>query len=199
MGSKFTPNGARLLLLTAFLSAVLVLAACDQVSNQHPKESMSEAGQPKSSQVDIRGWSPDEACSYLEPSLSTRGYKKGYGDEYHCSSPYKDIDKASTGLPNNLAYYGVGKSNVAETLMLVLNYNQPSRSASATEVLISESESLAVKATGKEIPELILKAMSLDEPAEEIIDGIHHEVKRGDWPTGRGYEVHYILTKVDEK
>jgi len=102
-------------------------------------------------------------------------------------------------LPNNLAYYGVGKRNVAETLKLVLNYNQPSRSASATEVLISESESLAVKATGKEIPELILKAMSLDEPAEEIIDGIHHEVKRGDWPTGRGYEVHYILTKVDEK
>ncbi|WOD28736.1 hypothetical protein RYH70_01470 [Alloalcanivorax xenomutans] len=149
--------------------------------------------------MDIKGWSPDEACSYLKPSLSTRGYKKGYGDEYHCSSPYKDIGKASTGLPNNLAYYSVGKRSVAETLKLVLNYNQPSRSASATEVLVSEAESLAIKATGKEIPELISKAISLGEPAEEIIDGIHHEVKRDDWPTGRGYEVHYIITKVDDK
>lgn len=143
----------------------------------------------------VLGWNPGQACSFLEPFLKTGAYKLDYEDNYYCFTPYKDVGGDSPGLANNLAYYVDGVQDVAEKLKLVLNYNQPKSAASATEQLISSSTMLAEKATDQRIPEEVARALSMGSPLVKSENGYRHEVKREDWPTGRGYEVHYVLSR----
>lgn len=145
------------------------------------------------------GWPPSEACSFLNPALVTRGYKHDFDDEHHCSSPYKDIGASAAGLPNNLAYYVTGTSDVADTAKLVLNYNQPASDTAATKQLVEASKTLSLKATGSDLPANVLSALSKKRSAVETSGEFQHEVKRDDWPTGRGYEIHYIVTKSVER
>ncbi|WP_111658303.1 hypothetical protein [Isoalcanivorax indicus] len=140
------------------------------------------------------GWLPNEACSFLLPNLGTRGYKHDFGAIYYCSSPYKEIGRRDVRLANNLAYYVTGGRGVADTVKLVLNYNQPANASSATEQLVAESRNLSFKATGNDLPPSILSALLTGQPALETIGAFQHQVKRDDWPTGNGYEVHYIIS-----
>ena len=184
------------------------VAACsDGGSNQSPSslvaaeapaaaDAAEGAAVPQQQQSATRsGWPPNEACSFLEPTLVTRGYKHDFDDEYHCSSPYKDIGQSDLRLPNNLAYYVTGAADVADTAKLVLNYNQPANAATATRQLVAASKMLALKATGSDLSPTILSALSAGRSAVEVSGAFQHEVRREDWPTGRGYETHYIVTK----
>ncbi|WP_223621291.1 hypothetical protein [Lysobacter sp. ESA13C] len=154
--------------------------------------------QPELPAVSV-GWVPSEACSFLDPALVTRGYKHDFEDEYHCSSSYQELGATARGLPNNLAYYVTGTSSIADTVKLVLNYNQPTDARAATDQLVAESKTLAIKATGNEIPENTLVAIAAGRSAVETSGQFKHEVKRDDWPTGRGYEIHYVVTKVERR
>lgn len=145
------------------------------------------------------GWPAGEACAFLEPTLATRGYKHDFDDEYHCSSPYMDIGPSTPQLANNLAYYVTGGAETADTLKLVLNYNQPANAASATEQLVAASQHLSLEATGNDLPPAILSGLSAGRPIVEVSEGFRHEVKRDDWPTGRGYETHYIVTRSADR
>ncbi len=129
----------------------------------------------------------------------TRGYKHDFDDDYHCSSPYKDIGQSDLRLANNLAYYVTGGADVADTVKLVLNYNQPANADPATKQLVAASKTLSLKATGSELPPTILSAISEGRSVVEASGAFQHEVKRDDWPTGRGYETHYIVTKSVER
>jgi hypothetical protein len=158
------------------------------------------AAAPEQDQPLIKtGWLPSEACSFLEPTLVTRGYKRDFDDEYHCSSPYKDIGQSDQSQANNLAYYVTGKANVADTAKLVLNYNQPANAAPATKQLVAASKTLSLRATGSGLPQNIVSALSAGRSEVAISGEFQHEVKRDDWPTGRGYEIHYIVTKSVER
>lgn len=158
------------------------------------------AAAPQQEQPATRsGWPPNEACSFLEQTLVTRGYKHDFDDEYHCSSPYKDIGQSDLRLANNLAYYVTGGADVADTVKLVLNYNQPANAAPATQQLVAAAKTLALKATGDELPPSILSALLGGRSTVEVSGPFQHEVKREDWPTGRGYETHYIVIKSVER
>jgi len=142
------------------------------------------------------GWLSSEACSYL-PALATRGWKNDYDAEYSCSSPYKDIGAdGPTGLPNNLAYYANGTGETASQLKLVLNYNVPGNPAAATRELVTNAKALAKRATGADLPADVEAALKAGKASSTDAEGYHHEVKRDDWPTGNGYEIHYILSRA---
>lgn len=180
-------------------------------SNQSPSESVAAdaaaaadaaeaVAAPQPEQPAARsGWLPSEACSFLEPTLVTRGYKHDFDDEYYCSSPYKDIGQSDLRLANNLAYYVTGNAKVTDTAKLVLNYNQPANAAPATNQLVAASKTLSLKATDGDLSPSILSALSAGRSAVEVSGAFQHEVKRDDWPTGRGYEIHYIVTKSAER
>lgn len=196
-------------LIPSIVAASLFLAGCSGGgTNPSPSESAlaettaaadaaaTPQQEPSSDKRVARsGWPPSEACAFLNTTLVTRGYKHDFDDEYHCSSPYKDIGASSAGLPNNLAYYVTGTSDVADTAKLVLNYNQPSSATTATKQLIAASKMLSLKATGNDATANVLSALSAGRPAVEASGEFQHEVKRDDWPTGRGYEIHYIITR----
>jgi hypothetical protein len=88
---------------------------------------------------------------------------------------------------------------VADTAKLVLNYNQPDNAVPATEQLIEAAKALSLKATGSDLPPSVLSAISAGRSIVEVSGAFQHEVKREDWPTGRGYETHYIVTKSVER
>ncbi|ACN18053.1 conserved hypothetical protein (plasmid) [Desulforapulum autotrophicum HRM2] len=201
----------KVLTLPLVIAVAFLIGCSDSSHNPPPIDSVATeaavaadaaeaAATPQPEKPAIRvGWSPNDACSFLNPILVTRGYKHDFEDEYHCSSPYKDIGASSAGLPNNLAYYVTGTSNVADTVKLVLNYNQPASASAATKELAAASRTLALKATGNEIPANVLSAISAGRAAVETSGEFTHEVKRDNWPTGRGYETHYIVTKSVER
>lgn len=170
----------------------------ESTSNVYSEAEADVAPQPDQPAT-TSGWIPSEACSFLEPMLVTRGYKQLFDDEYYCSSPYKDIGQSDLRAANNLAYYVTGGANVADTLKLVLNYNQPANATPATNQLVAASKTLSLKATGSDLPPSTLAALSAGRSAVEVSGEFQHEVKRDDWPTGRGYDVQYIVTKSVER
>lgn len=181
------------------ITLIFFVAAClDAGSNTsaHKRNAESEIQDSSSSESDSgkRGWLPSAACSFMEPTLSTRGYKQDSGDEFYCSSPYMDIGKSGLNLANNLAYYVTGGEAKANKVKLVLNYNQPSNSEPATNELVSASRALSLKATGYELPDGIQSALFSSHSLIDDYRGFRHEVKRDDWPAGKGYEIHYIIT-----
>lgn len=141
------------------------------------------------------GWAPIDACSYLDYSIKTSAYKNEYNNEYSCSSLNNEIGLTTSGRPNSLDYYASGKKKTVNTLKIVLNYNQANNADFATKILIDTSETLAMKATEQEIPPSVIQALSSGYSAIETRNGVQHEAKRINWSTGRGYEVHYIVTK----
>ncbi|MFC6327992.1 hypothetical protein [Alloalcanivorax gelatiniphagus] len=199
-------------LIVPIILATLFVAGCsDGGSSQSSSESVAAEATASANAADVAaapqqerpvvsiGWLPSEACSFLDPTLVTRGYRHDFDDEYHCSSPYKDIGQSDMRLANNLAYYVTGSANVADTVKLVLNYNQPENASLATEKLIAASKALSFKAAGGDLPPGVLSALSAGRSTSEVSGEFKHEVKRDDWPTGRGYEIHYIITKSVER
>jgi hypothetical protein len=196
----------RSLIFPIAIAASFIGGCSNDDSSQSPRSEVAaeataaaDAAVPQQRRLATRnGWAPNEACSFLEPTLVTRGYKHNFGDEYHCFSPYKDIGHSDL-LENNLAYYVTGEANLADAVKLVLNYNQPTSAAPATDQLVAASKTLSLKATGGDLPPAIFTALAAGRSAVEISGAFQHEVKRKDWPTGRGYETHYIVTKLVER
>jgi hypothetical protein len=173
----------------------------------------TQPANPKGTEVNtLPEWSsPVVACSLLVdvPGMQTREYKNlGYEYEYGCSSPYKEIGPRTLLSPsNNIAYYVVGNKSVAEELQLVLNINNRDFAGSGHETLAVLAAILAQRALKRELSEAVLQALigrhAGDEAvlqaliagraAEWTVGNTHIEVFREDWPTGKGYEVKFII------
>lgn len=180
------------------VAAAFMVGCSDNGPGQLPNSSAAEENAGSAQQEEspaLNGWSPKEACSFLQPMLVTRGYKNDYDQEYHCSSPYKEIGSSNAGLANNLAYYATGHAKEVDKVKLVLNYNQPAEAAVATKQLVEAAKILSLKATGGELPSVILSALSKRRSVVKLSGKFQHEVKRENWPGNSGYEIHYIITK----
>ena len=132
---------------------------------------------------------PITVCSYLADfGLATKGWKNLYDNEYGCSSAYKEF---GTGAPlaNNLAYYVEGGPSTASIARLVININDRSSTASAHQELLKMSEALSLKVTGEKLPDKISSAIKSGKNAFAKVGLAKVEVKRTDWPTGKGYEI----------
>ena len=142
------------------------------------------------------GWVPDQACNFIGRSfgVEVRPYQNEYEDEYSCSTPYKNLQEG-VNLPNNLAYYVTGNRELATEVKLVLNINEPSKQAYAKDQLKQFSSVVAKAATGAGIPPDMSSAITSGTPKLHESAGYRQELKRDNWPTGKGYELHYIVTK----
>ncbi|MCW8880278.1 MAG: hypothetical protein OQK04_11530 [Kangiellaceae bacterium] len=144
------------------------------------------------SQAALVTTSKTEVCSILsEIGLKTKGWKKFYGDEYGCLSPYKDI--GSGVLPNNIAFYVEGNKSSAREVKLVININNNSDANLAHRELLKASKLLSRKAIGRELPKEVVKAiLSGASFTKKVADSIV-KVQRVNWPSGNGYEVKVIM------
>ena len=145
------------------------------------------------------GWAPDQACNFIGGSFGVeiRQYLHEYEDEYSCSTPYKNLQEG-VNLLNNLAYYVTGNRDFATEVKLVLNINEPSKQAYAKDQLKKFSYVIAKAATGKGLPSDMSSAITSGTPKVHESAGYRQELKRDNWPTGKGYELLYIVTKVGE-
>lgn len=138
--------------------------------------------------------SPSLVCPLLNNlGLTTTGnWRNVYDQEFGCHSPYKEI---GSGLPlaNNLAYYADGNRSAVTQAKLVLNVNNKSQATSAHSALLEASEALSIKITGVKLPSTIKDAITGGNPMQSSVGQTAVEVKRSDWRTGKGYELHVIF------
>ena len=144
------------------------------------------------SQAALVTTSQAKACGLLsEIGLKTRGWKNYYGNEYGCSSSYKDI--GSGVIPNNIAFYVEGNRSNARQVKLVININRKSGASSAHNELLKASKVLSKKATGSELPKDIIKAIQSGTSLTKKVANSNVKVERINWPNGNGYEVKVIM------
>lgn len=138
---------------------------------------------------------PAKACALLADSgLKGRKWVDDYGDgSAGCASDYKDIGPSGSGLANNIAYYVIGVNQYVMEAKLVLNYNQPSKSAPATKALLSAAQKLSQRALGVPLPNSVAELITQGESGSEKVGKGAVQVVREEWPTGKGYEVQVMM------
>lgn len=137
--------------------------------------------------------SPASVCALLNNiGLATGSWKNFYDNEFGCISPYKEIGPGFP-LANNLAYYVEGDKNSVTGAKLVLNVNTKSQATSAHSALLRATEALSIKIAGVELPQVIKDAITEGTPVKTQVGKTAVEVKRDNWPTGKGYELHVIF------
>lgn len=175
----------------------LVLAAgCSSQDSEMQTSNPAQNGSIQKATDQVNGWNPAEACGYLSgvSSLQTRGYKNKYEDVFGCSSPYRELN-AGSALANNLAYYVDGDAQTATQLKLVLNVNQAQQSKEAHAALLSSSQDLTQKSLGFALPKDVSSAILSGKAGKWTVSKAELELKRDDFPTGKGYELHFLIKK----
>jgi len=187
----------RLSKVIAVLVFVFFAIACDSGT-----KNVTKANGPESDRSDEQSlpavagsWYPDAACNFLsdKPGLQTRSYKDLAGDgEFSCSSPYKEIGEDQI-LTNDIAYYAYGNANWVNTLEIVLNVKNRSGSQQAQKLLSELSRNLTQKAVGSKLPDSVTSMIVQGRAGKVMVGGHPVEVTREDWPTGKGYEMHFKI------
>jgi hypothetical protein len=175
----------------------LILAAgCSSQDSEMQTSNLAQNGSIQKAADQANGWNPIEACGYLSgvSGLQTRGYKNKYEDVFGCSSPYKELN-AGSALANNLAYYVDGDAQTATQLKLVLNVNQAQQSKEAHAALLSSSQDLTQKSLGTALPKDVNSAILSGKAGKWTVGKGELELKRDNFPTGKGYELHFLIKK----
>jgi hypothetical protein len=150
---------------------------------------------PSVAAIPLKDRSPDAACNYLSeyPQFKTSGYKTLLTDsDYGCISQMYKLDN-SFPVPNNIAYYVDGTSSTVTSLRLVLNVNNKANAVSAHEALQRYSEALIRHSLNSSLPKTIKESIKEGHSAQVDVKGATVEVTRDDWPTGKGYELHFNI------
>lgn len=141
----------------------------------------------------LKNLKPIIACQLLrEIGLGGRGWRNDYDDVYGCSSPYKELGSGYP-LANNLAFYVEGKSQSVLQLKLVLNINVRAQAESAHAELLKAADLLAKKTIGNGLPTGVRNAITAGKNSSAKLAGASLKVIRLNWPTGKGYEVKFII------
>lgn len=167
-----------------------------------PKQPENKSVQSKPIQNN-KGWQPEKACHFLENTdyFSTRNhmkYQDSFGNnEYMCASPEFALPSNSFGVPNDLSYRVLGTKNTVHTLKLVLDLHQPydASAGDGVALLISNANKLSIAATGNQLPEGIPQGLLVGKNTTVNANGFKHTVINKPFANGRGYEIHYVLTK----
>jgi hypothetical protein len=125
--------------------------------------------------------------------MQTRDYKDLNG--HACSSPYYKLGArpSSGGLPNNLAYYVEGTKDHVSKVYLVLNVKQPSEATSAQDTSACYAAELVKRALGAPLPNPATQQIHAGKPGTWKLAGSVIEVTRDDWPTKKGYSLHFVI------
>jgi hypothetical protein len=143
------------------------------------------------------------ACAYLDSlGLKTGRYWREDGDAiFHCLSPYKDLGTVTDplGLPvkNNLAYHVDGDTERIHKMQLVLNvyHNvKPGHEATqAHQALLQAAKRLIQGALRMPLLKAAEQAIAAGYPWRGTTKTAALELTRDEWPTGKGYELHFLV------
>ena len=122
----------------------------------------------------------------------TRPWAKGFDDFYGCSTTYKELGSGDV-LANNIAYYVSGNQTTATELKLVLNVNVKAKANDAHGEFLKIAQALYLKATGKKLEDKLVEAFTKGSSSEIAAKSYTTKLVRSDWPTGRGYELKFII------
>lgn len=133
----------------------------------------------------------------LSAKVSTSGklWYSYYENDYGCNSDYKKLKASSPYIfENNLAFYVNGNGNKINKIYLVLNINDKGAKTEAIKQLENTSSILYKRILKKELPAEFSKSIKNSKPLRKEIDGFNIEIKRDDWPTKKGYGLHFIIS-----
>jgi hypothetical protein len=139
------------------------------------------------------------ACAYLRGvGLGTDRYWRDDGERlFHCLSPYKELGTAADPLglssKNNLAYYVDGDAEGSQQMKLVLNVNQRHEAKQAHQALVRAAKALTQQALNTPLPKTAEQAITAGKPWKGTLKAATLELTREDWPSGKGYELHFLV------
>ena len=139
------------------------------------------------------------ACAYLRSlGLRTDRYWRDDGEQvFHCLSPYKELgtvaDPLGLSSKNNLAYYVNGDAECIHQMELVLNVNQRHEAKQAHQDLVRAAKVLTQQALNTPLPKATEQAIAAGKPWRGTVKAATLELTRDDWPTGKGYELHFLV------
>ena len=148
---------------------------------------------PLISYADYENSTPSEACGFMSAmGMATRGYKNPDNMGYFCSSPYKEL---GSGFPlaNNIAYYAEGDAKKVTKLKLVLNVNSKQEAKQAHTEMANSAGILLKKALNTALPQEAKDAILAGGNGKWKIGNANVSVTRIDWPTGKGYDIKFIV------
>jgi len=168
-------------------------------------ETVEETENPLGKLIGRRFYRPaSPACAYLRSlGLKTDRYWRDDGDLiFHCLSPYKEVgtiaDPLDLSSKNNLAYYVDGDAERIHQMKLVLNvyhYNvKPRQEAKqAHQPLVQAAKRLTQEALKTPLPKAAEQAIAAGKPWQGMVKAATLELTHDDWPTGKGYELHFLV------
>jgi Family of unknown function (DUF6030) len=138
-------------------------------------------------------------CAYLcSVGLDTGRYWRDDGEKlFSCLSPMTPLGTAAEpyglGLKNNLAYYVNGDAERAHDLLLKLNVNQRHEAKQAHQALVRAAKALTHQALNTPLPKAAEQAIAAGKPWRGSIKAATLELTREDWPTGKGYDLKFLV------
>jgi hypothetical protein len=139
-----------------------------------------------------KGWSPYLAASFLaDEGLKTGDYKKGWDQEWFACSPYLEI--GSGLLPNNIAFYLEGDSDVVKCLKLKMNINEKAGANIAHQTLLRIASLLCKVALVNNINDQMSNAILNGSNGGIKFKSKIIRVKTEYWANNKGYEVGFII------
>ena len=168
-------------------------------------ETVEETENPLGKLIGRRFYRPaPPACAYLRSlGLKTDRYWRDDGEQvFHCLSPYKELgtvaDPLGPSSKNNLAYYVDGDTERIHQMKLVLNiyhYNvKPRQEAKQAHQPLGQAvKRLTQEALKTPLPKAAEQAIAAGKPWQGTVKAATLELTRDDWPTGKGYELHFLV------
>lgn len=148
---------------------------------------------PLNSYAEYENSNTAEACGLMNSmGMVTRGYKNPDGMGYFCSSPYKELGREFP-LANNIAFYAEGDAQNVKKLKLVLNVNSKPNSEKAHIEFANCVETLLKMALKAALPQETKIAILTGSNGKWKINNASISVVRTDWPTGKGYDIKFII------
>ena len=148
---------------------------------------------PWVSHAEYENPNPSDACNFMSAmGMNTGSNRDPDGFWYFCSSTYKELG-TSFPMKNNSAYYAEGSEQKVTKLKLLLNVNSKQEAKQAHTELKNSADALLRKALNAPLPQEAKKAILAGSSGNWKIGNAKVSVIRADWPTGKGYEIKFIV------
>jgi len=166
-------------------------------SNTQPNATPSPAASPSADDEELPGkygWSPEVACALLQDKLKPGVYRNEGNNVFGCLSAAKFF---GPGKPqNNIVYYARGESNWVRQIVLILNVNQPEAEKEALQLMKDYADELSDKALGVPLSSHTTNVLLAGKTGRGSVDTTRTEILRHDFSSGKGYELHYVITPI---
>lgn len=192
-----------LALFLFLLLAAIALPSYEQKRKQIEQQKMEQNQLSQSpsnntkTKKNTKGWQPEKACRFM-PDLPMESYQKPTYPEagkpsYLCESKSLDVSSQNATLLGSLIYKAYGTENLVTQLDLSVEYWEPNHQEIGviTAMYIDRANTLALKATGKKLPESISQNMLAVRPKTIKSGRFTHQLTFKQ--NAVGMEMHYLI------